>query len=60
MESAPMKRSRASTSESARAYRQRGYDDALEFAHAIGMSDDYKNDIKAKRMLLTPPVTGTV
>lgn len=44
-----MRKSRASTSENARQYRQKGHDDALEFALAIGLDKDYKNDLHAKK-----------
>jgi len=44
-----MRRKRALTTEGARAVRQKGYDDALEFALAIGLSTDYKNDPQAKK-----------
>ena len=43
------KKRRASTSESARKYRQSGHDDALGFALLIGLKEDYKNDKKAKK-----------
>jgi len=58
MESTPIRKTRASSSESAREYRQRGHDDALEFAHAIGMSNDYKNDINAKKDVIDPSGDG--
>ncbi|GAH81795.1 unnamed protein product, partial [marine sediment metagenome] len=38
------RRKRALSSEDARKVRQRGYDNAREFALAIGLSSDYKND----------------
>ena len=41
METSPVRRKRALTSEGARAVRQRGHDDALEFALAIGLPRDY-------------------
>ena len=44
-----MRKKRALTTEGARAVRQKGYDDALEFALAIGLSTDYKNDSQAKK-----------
>lgn len=44
-----MKKRRAMTTEKARGVRQKGYDDALEFALAIGLSSDYKNDAQAKK-----------
>lgn len=40
---------RALSSDDARAVRQKGYDDAMEFALEIGLSSDYKNDAKAKK-----------
>src|SRR3989338_4628097 len=43
-----MKR-KAMTSEKARHVRAQGYRDALEFALAIGLSTDYKNDPQAKK-----------
>ena len=49
-----MSKSRASTSEAARKYRQQGHDDALEFAIAIGMNEDYQNDSKAKKDVIDP------
>ena len=49
METPRIKKSRASTSEQARQYRQQGHDDALEFALSIGLDRDYKNDAKAKK-----------
>jgi len=42
------KKPRASTSEQAREYRQRGHDLALDFAKLLGV-DDYKNDLQAKK-----------
>jgi hypothetical protein len=44
-----LRKSRASSSEQARAYRAQGYTDAKEFAHAIGLADDYKNNNLAKK-----------
>lgn len=49
-----MRRKRALTTEGARAVRQKGYDDALEFALAIGLSSDYKNDAQAKKDVIDP------
>ena len=40
---------RGLSSKDAREIRQRGHDDALEFARAIGMNADYKNDKVAKK-----------
>jgi hypothetical protein len=48
------RRSRASSSDQARAYRQIGYDDARQFAHSIGLPDDYKNDPHAKKDVIDP------
>lgn len=45
---------RASKPDQARAYRQRGHDDALEFALAIGLSRDYQNDPWAKKDVIDP------
>ena len=45
---------RASTSDQARAYRQRGHDDAKQFAQSIGLSSDYQNDIRAKKDVIDP------
>ena len=42
-------RKRGLSSEGARAIRQQGHDDALEFAKAIGMDNDYSNDKAAKK-----------
>lgn len=44
-----MSRLRGLSSENARQVRQRGHDDALEFALAIGLNKDYKNDPHAKK-----------
>ncbi len=44
-----MRKKRALSSEAARAIRQRGHDDALEFALAIGLGKDYQNDRHAKK-----------
>lgn len=44
-----MRRRRASTSQQAREYRQRGHDSALAFAQSIGMPADYANDRRAKK-----------
>jgi len=45
---------RGLNTEDARKVRQKGYDDALEFALAIGLENDYKNDIKAKKDVIDP------
>lgn len=44
-----MKKRRAMTTEKARLVRADGHKDALEFALAIGLTSDYKNDSKAKK-----------
>lgn len=44
-----MRRRRALSSEDARRIRQRGHDDAKEFALSIGLSSDYQNDPAAKK-----------
>jgi hypothetical protein len=49
-----MKRKRALTPENARRIRQRGHDDALEFALAIGLDSDYQNDLRAKKDVIDP------
>lgn len=49
METPRIKKSRASSSDEARRYRQQGHEDALLFALAIGLNEDYKNDAKAKK-----------
>lgn len=43
------RRKRGLPSNEARRIRQRGHDDAKEFAHAIGLSDDYQNNPVAKK-----------
>ena len=48
------KKTRASTSIAARKYRQKGHDDALQFALLIGLKEDYKNDKKAKKDVIDP------
>lgn len=49
MEGPKVRKSRASSSDQARQYRQQGYDDALEFALLIGLKRDYKNNPQAKK-----------
>lgn len=49
-----MIKKRALTTEDARIVRQRGHNDALEFALAIGLSRDYKNDPHAKKDVIDP------
>lgn len=45
---------RASTAKAARAYRQKGHDDALRFALAIGLDSDYRRDQAAKKDVIDP------
>ena len=45
---------RASSSEQARAYRQAGHDNALQFALALGLGADYRNDPTAKKDVIDP------
>lgn len=54
METPGIRKSRASSSDEARRYRQQGHDDALRFALAIGLNEDYKNDAKAKKDVIDP------
>ena len=49
-----IKKTRASTPTAAREYRQKGHDDALQFALLIGLKEDYKNDKKAKKDVIDP------
>ena len=44
-----MAKKRSLSTEDARWVRQKGYNDALEFALAIGLQRDYKNDPQAKK-----------
>ena len=46
--------SRGSDPEQARITRQRGHDNALAFAQAIGMQADYRNDPAAKKDVIDP------
>ena len=48
------RRSRASSSGRARAYRQAGHDNALLFALELGLGEDYKNDHQAKKDVIDP------
>lgn len=48
------RRSRASSSDQARAYRLAGHENARQFAHSIGLSNDYKNDPHAKKDVIDP------
>ncbi len=54
METPRIKKTRASSSDDARKYRQQGHDDALLFALSIGLDKDYKNDPKAKKDVIDP------
>ena len=45
---------RASGSEQARRYRQAGHDVALQFAHSLGLDQDYRNDQWAKKDVIDP------
>lgn len=49
-----MSKKRGLNSEDARKVRQKGHDDALEFALSIGLNSDYTNDIKAKKDVIDP------
>ena len=49
-----IRKKRGLSSVGARKVRQKGYDDALEFALAIGLDKDYKNDAKAKKDVIDP------
>lgn len=48
------RRKRGLPSNGARFIRQRGHDDAREFAYAIGLPSDYKNDPRAKKDVIDP------
>lgn len=48
------RRSRGSSSQQASSTRQRGHDNALAFALAIGMESDYRNDPTAKKDVIDP------
>lgn len=54
MEFTKIRKKRALSSDAARAVRQQGYDDALEFALSIGLTSDYKNDLQAKKDVIDP------
>ena len=49
MERSAVRRRRALSSDDARVLRQRGHNDAREFAMAIGLTSDYQNDLRAKK-----------
>lgn len=49
-----MRKSRASTSEQARCYRETGHANALKFAKALGLGADYRNDPQAKKDVIDP------
>lgn len=48
------RKKRGLSSEDARIVRQRGHNDAQEFAFLIGMKDGYKNDLRAKKDVIDP------
>jgi hypothetical protein len=54
METAKIRKKRGLSSEGARNVRQKGHDDALEFALSIGLTRDYKNDPHAKKDVIDP------
>ncbi len=45
---------RGLSSEGARQVRQKGHDDALQFALLIGLDSDYRNDVVAKKDVIDP------
>lgn len=49
-----VRKTRASSSEDARIYRQKGHNDAKEFALAIGLREDYQNNPTAKKDVIDP------
>ena len=49
-----MRKTRASTPEQARQYRQSGHDDATIFALLLGLDEEYQNDKKAKKDVIDP------
>jgi hypothetical protein len=49
-----LRKKRAFTPENARRARKQGYEDALHFAKSIGLNEDYKNDLKAKKDVIDP------
>ena len=49
-----LRRRRASTSDQARGYRQLGHGNALQFAMALGLGEDYRNDLQAKKDVIDP------
>jgi len=48
------RKNRGLSSDDARYVRQRGHDDAKEFASLIGLPNDYRNDLKAKKDVIDP------
>lgn len=54
MANAPIRRRRALSSENARIVRQRGHNDAHEFALSIGLLKGYSNDVLAKKDVIDP------
>ncbi len=49
-----MNKKRGLVSDKARVIRQSGHNDATNFALLIGMKEDYKNDLKAKKDVIDP------
>ena len=49
-----LRRRRASTSDQARDYRKLGHDNALQFAVALGLGEDYRNALQAKKDVIDP------
>lgn len=49
-----LRKKRAFAPGKAKQARQQGYDDALLFAKSIGLNEDYKNDLKAKKDVIDP------
>lgn len=58
MEVTKLRKKRGLSSENARIIRQRGHNEAKEFALAIGLTSDYKNDVKAKKDVIDPSGDG--
>lgn len=54
MERSAVRRRRGLSSDEARVLRQRGHNDAREFAMAIQLPSDYRNDIRAKKDVIDP------
>lgn len=49
-----MRKKRGLSSEGARNVRQKGHDDALAFAIALGLDKDYENELQAKKDVIDP------